>query len=542
MRSLLFVFLALELVVISVSMAGPLNRPADPVVVTGANLSALLGAAPGDIVAFKFSSGWQQIPVQVDERANVDIGAIYHTSSIGVTRLVYTDSNTFTGPDPNTTFDADDELVFMAKDTGNKSTASWDPSGVVANSGVQLTVTDPIDASAVGYVYLFRRSGALDPGAGAHYVTYQFNLLSGAYKTTYNVLTGPNPENSTITTPYYSHHFSDRWVDDELHIYTGGATGVDILDRHKTLFAPGDCTRSENTFSSAEGAFIACKNGPVRAIRSYVGANSGPLTQREHIYYERRQDITTYVRVHDIPGLVDFFDYSPAASGMKYYDDFNTTGVTIDGVADSVAAGAITWELITGAQGSLVVVPTFSTNIAGFAYTSYYLDSRTPPVTQCTGDSYAYGSSGCYINQAIPSTDPMAGSTKYLNMSRSLYYEAPGLTTADAINRKNQSRNQLASAVENWRAVPRTIGIINRDATGPAVTGASGSYFFTAWGRVGAVKSGSFTLDDGSGSPITVNAPGHTLVNGDFAKASGILSVGPPPVLSSSADKVTKMN
>ena len=63
----------------------------------------------------------------------------------------------------------------------------------------------------------------------------------------------------------------------------GGAR--DILDRHKNLFAPGNCGRSENTFSDGAGAIIVNKNGPVRAIRSYIGANSGTYTHREHLFY-----------------------------------------------------------------------------------------------------------------------------------------------------------------------------------------------------------------------------------------------------------------
>ena len=45
-----------------------LNRPADPVVLTGSDVPSLVGIAPGDLVAFRYESGWQQIPVQVDER------------------------------------------------------------------------------------------------------------------------------------------------------------------------------------------------------------------------------------------------------------------------------------------------------------------------------------------------------------------------------------------------------------------------------------------------------------------------------------------
>ncbi len=249
------------------------------------------------------------------------------------------------------------------------------------------------------------------------------------------------------TTPYYSHHFSDRWISDEIRVTAGAATGVDILDRHKNLFAPGNCGRSENTFSDGEGAFIVNKSGPVRALRSYIGANSGPLTQRENIFYERRQDIRTFLRVHAIGGMMDFFDYSPAASGMTYYNDLNTSGVTIDGNPDSVTLGGIQWEMVTGPQGSLVMTGSVLTNIAGFAPTSYYLDDSTPSVTQCTGDAFAYGSSGTYITQSIPCTDPSQDCTYYLHSTRTIYYDAPGLTAADAEEISSQASAPLTYAV-----------------------------------------------------------------------------------------------
>ena len=185
-------------------------------------------------------------------------------------------------------------------------------------SGEELRLHDPVGDPTDAYLYLYRQTGNLDPGAGRRYVTYNFNLLSGDYKTTYKLNTGPNPEDSTVTTAFYTQHFSDRWADDALKITGRGASGVDILDRHKDLFAPGNCGRSEDTFDAGEGAFIANKSGPVRAIRSYVGANSGPLTRtREHLLRTPRGH-PTFLRVHAIPGVLDFFDYSPAASGMTY--------------------------------------------------------------------------------------------------------------------------------------------------------------------------------------------------------------------------------
>jgi len=431
--------------------AGPLNRPEDPVVVTGAELPALIGVAPGDVVAFRYDGGWQQVPVQVDERALKSFDTIYNQPpTYNVSALVYTDAGTFTGPDADPAFDGDDELVFMARDAGDPAPSFSEPAGVVANTGVEIEVSDPLDAAARGYVYLFQQDGTLDPGAGKQYVSYVFNLLSGPYLTTYRTQDGPNPEDSTAASPYYGHHFSDRWVSDRLWITAGGASGADILDRHKALFAPGNCVRSEDTFSDGEGAFIVNKSGPVRAIRSYVGANSGPLTQREHIFYERREDIRTYLRVHTIPSVMDFFDYSPAAAGMAYYNDLNLSGVTVDGVPDSVAVGAIGWEMVTGIQGSLIMAGIVSTNIAGFAYTSYYLDDVTPGVTQCTGDQFAYGSSGTWVAQTIPCTDPALGCGDYLNVSRVMYFGAPGATVASAESLSDQARAPLVVHVRPW--------------------------------------------------------------------------------------------
>ena len=128
-----------------------------------------------------------------------------------------------------------------------------------------------------GWIYLFERSGGLSPGAGEQYVTYGFGLLSGGYQTTYKLQDGPNPENTHgRPRPSTCDHFSDRWLNDQLRVKTGNATGSTSSTAHKARLAPGNCGRSEDTFNDAEGAFIANRTGPVRAIRSYIGANSGP--------------------------------------------------------------------------------------------------------------------------------------------------------------------------------------------------------------------------------------------------------------------------
>jgi hypothetical protein len=409
-----------------------LNRPGDPVVLTGAQLPALSSVAAGDVVAFRWLQDWDQVPVQVDERKSVDFGTVYNGAALGFATTVYADPGTFTGADSNGNVDSDDEVAFMAKDVGGEAPGeATDPAGVVAGSGVKVKVSTTLGGTARdGWIYLFKRSGSLSPGAGKSYVNYDFQLLSGAYKTTYKLQDGPNPENSTISTPYYVDHFSDRWLNDQIKVKTGDASQVDIIDRAKVLLGPGNCGRSEDTFDDAEGAFIANKVGPVRAIRSYIGANSGPLTQREHVFYEQREDIRTFLRVHAIPGPWDFFDYSSAASGMTYRNNLNTGGVTIDGNPDTPTDGALSWESVDGPQGGLSMVHTTNTDIPSFTSTSHYLDDSTPattgPETQCTGDSQAFGESGPWINSNLPNTDPRTTPFNSLASTRTIYFESPG--------------------------------------------------------------------------------------------------------------------
>jgi hypothetical protein len=436
-----------------VAGAAPLNRPADPVVLTGAQLPSFATAKPAMLVGFAArTTGWQQIPIQVDERALVNFGRVYHGATNNVNVLSYTSPKTWAGKDPTTTFDANDELAFMARDAGIVSPFASGPAGTLAGSGVQVRIADPTAPGNEGYVYLFRKGpgSKLKPTAGKKYVKYRFKVKSGPYKTTYKYTAGPNPEDSLVTAPYYQHHFSDRWASDRIQITAPSANKADILDRHKALFAPGNCGRSEDTFDAGEGAFVTNTAGPVRVIRSYIGANSGPNTERTHIFYDRREDIRTDLRVHAIPGIMDFFDYSPAAAGMTYRNNLNPGGVTIDGVPDSPVAGAPTWEQVTGAQGSITIVNQLAATFSPSGLTSYYLDDSTPPVTQCTGDSFAYGSSGSYFNGAIPCTDPGTSCADSVSATRVLYFGSPGGTAANATSLSDGVAQPLTTTSTHW--------------------------------------------------------------------------------------------
>jgi hypothetical protein len=437
------------------------GRDADPVVLKGAELPGLLGANPAEIVGFRWTgAAWDQIPVQVDERADVPYVQTYNNATCAFTcsftglNEVYTDSGTWTGADPDPTLDAGDEIALMAKDSGLQGPGTG-PAGVAPGDRIQLSLSDPISGAGGSFVYLYRSAGALDSSAGEAYVDYDFNLTSGDYKSTYLISDGPNPETSVVATPYYRHDgLTDRWFDTNLEVLGRGSTEADILDGEKHQFAPNYCGRSEVTFAGyapdpAEGTFVINKSGPVRAIRSYYGANSGPFTQKTHVYYEQRSDTRVDLRVHAIPSVMTFLDFSPAAAGMIYRNPANPGGITIDGEPETPAAsGAPAWEQVTGPQGTLDIVGRYTTDISPITIQHYWYDDSTPDSghLQCSGDNAAYGSTGSWITSSLPTTDPRNAGFKNLSAVRTIYYDPPSQPASAAEGRAAQVDQPVEAA------------------------------------------------------------------------------------------------
>ncbi len=431
------------LVVNSKLFGNEINRPIDPIVISGINLPSFINTDPTNIVAFNFNGSWHQIPLQVDERIITPFKQVYDnifTQMPGnVTFLAYADENTFTGADTNSLFDMDDEIAFMAFDAADQAELnSTLPAHVVSGSGIKLSINNPLN-NRTNYVYLFKSDGTIPQDAGTNYITYTFSLASGNYKTTYNKNNGPNQESSIINSSCYHTEFSDRWIREVEKIYTGAADGIDILDRHRTSLPGNGVARNEETFTAAEGAFIANINGPIRAIRSYLGANSGPATQRLHIFYKQRQYIYTYLRVHSgITGPRATYNYAPTATNMTYYNQNETNGVSIDGFPDVISSNAPSWEMVTGGHGTLIFENITDSDIPGFNQVEYYNDNKNenPP----TGSSYYFGMHGPWVNMNnLPVTDPLIDPNhKYLNSTLIITYEGINKTIVDAYNIHNQ--------------------------------------------------------------------------------------------------------
>ena len=469
--------------------AGLDDRDSEPVVITGAETPLLTGSAPTGVVAFSWFSGtWQQVPVQVDERKMIDYRPIRQAGfnpgnefrelayadpdtwaeADGVPQTVTTPANPGSGaPVPGTTgdptLDQDDEIAMMAADAGESAAGRAAPAGVDPATRTPVRVSDPLDPGNSRFIYLFLSEGDLDPDADSDYVSYEQAYsppLTEGYRHGYNFgsigddVAGPpvNPEASVISTPRYEIGIPGRWMVDRI-VISAGDDEVDILDGDKSTVSPSGCGRNELTFSRGGGGFIANVDGPVRAIRSFIGANSGTFTQREYVFYEGMWESRTFLRVH--PGINSFvsaMDLSPAASGMTYRNSNNPGGVTIDGVQDSPAAGSFTWEQFSGQYGSVTNVSRLTTDIGGVTQSSYYQDMATPAPSSsmlCSGDDHSYGAAGPTVTTPRNNTDPVLVDQypelplSSFSVKRQTWFDGPEANVALGAERASQVDNPL---------------------------------------------------------------------------------------------------
>jgi hypothetical protein len=158
------------------------------------------------------------------------------------------------------------------------------------------------------------------------------------------------------------------------------------------------------------------------------------------IFYPQRSDSTGDLRVHAIPGVMAFDDFTTGLTGMAYSDDQNT-GVPIDGHLDTIKAAHVpTWQMVSGAQGSIVTARSISTDMTGLQLSTYYLDQNPASPVPCTGDAAAWGQNGVQIlgpaGGQVPCTDPTrtgcSSAAKRFSVTRYRYYAGANLSSTSA--------------------------------------------------------------------------------------------------------------
>jgi hypothetical protein len=291
--------------------------------------------------------------------------------------------------DPVATLDDDDEIVFQASDAGAQAPLNAPTPVGTTGTGETITIADPANPGAVGFVYLFLKPGDKAFTAANGYVQmkrdadadewidqYSFADASTEKVGSSNGGYGPNLKGTvcrtatnladnnrkyadgvargssdrvprdgiTVTTDRYQLKATGRWMIRDYKVATpSGGYGKDLIDRWKgrAFQQSPDSSVSVVGFEDeqvnweANGALLGWRQGPVRAIREIWGADSGTNVTKTETYYRNADTYRYRVRVHPIPpdGLYTSWDYNKGVAA-KYYNTIQKDGVAIDGVND----------------------------------------------------------------------------------------------------------------------------------------------------------------------------------------------------------------
>ena len=278
--------------------------------------------------------------------------------------------------DPVTGLDEDDEIAFMAQDTGGKAPQAMQPVDAdrdTAEALQEVTISDPLNPGCPSYVYLgIKKAGKLPAFANREvYVKYRRDadadqwidrtffadsdpLKIGTSNTGYGSnLSGKvcptglpgSAKNSTdrfprdgttVQTDAYRWVASGRWMIRSIEIAKPGQAltpgrapgagisyGVDVLDRWKgrAFQQSPDSNISVVGFEDeqvnweANSILIGDRTGPVRAMREVWGADSGTNVTKTEVFTRDFMTQRYHVRVHPIPsdGLYTSWDYNRSA-------------------------------------------------------------------------------------------------------------------------------------------------------------------------------------------------------------------------------------
>ncbi len=217
-----------------------LLRKHDPIVVNGTMLEVLQGIPISSLRLFACHQGnLKVIPFQIDERDPEGV-------------LVLPSGPMAQADGDQERFDYNDEMVFMAADTGDRVTKALFPEEV--DQWVEIMVTDPVRPSEKAWVYLCSFVGATPPLSDIDYVHYL-------------------PEQEQVRTDYYQVNYRPGYAlySDLFYPQDDGGFGPDLMDRIKIritvkfLFNAIKIRKNEDDFRAK---VVSWKDGPVRVLRN----------------------------------------------------------------------------------------------------------------------------------------------------------------------------------------------------------------------------------------------------------------------------------
>lgn len=373
----------------AVAQTGNLNRPYEPVVLTGKEFPDFSNntATMLQLFLYKYSAGvWTQIPFQFDE---------VEPDSLTPANPTY-----FRKGDGK--LDDQDELVFMVRDAGDKApTNAWinDPSALTSQR-YEIELTDPVNANK-GYVYLFRSTTLSVAPSVKDYVTYVAPPAAGSGK---DVIRGQSYEEGHL----------DNGLNNSLLVpVSENGSATNFLDRLKLRFQINigiPLTFTEDNFNLIG---LTTRDGRTRLIRELRERISLFGTDIDFpilvLYYGYSTVLGTTLNLTSLPSTVrvtllrQSVDFAAAVNGAKWYNQNVTTAITLNGAAGNlnatqdavVAEPNLNWYMMSSAHGSYLNIFSLPSNL-GTTRRFYFHDapSNSNDGTNDSGDNKSYGDSG----------------------------------------------------------------------------------------------------------------------------------------------------
>ena len=430
------------------------NTFEDPIVATGTVTPA--GPDIDSLTGWRWTEaeGWVQIPFQVDEMdvrflSNNNSGFAAYSETDQHTTYVFdregfrfmgehpddpclavpTDGETTFTPDTVPGLDTDDELVFMARDAGERAPSQGGlPEGIT--DAREVSVLDPATGLVVGYAYVMMGEveAAFDSDNGyvryerdADADVYEFSESSydnygaapeGAWTNSEGTCVTDDPrqrrprDGATVRTARYQYRYDGRWLMTDWRVSAGDdwTYGPDLVDQWKARAfqqRPGGetpCCGYEEEENNWGGSSILMgeRVGPVRAIRETWGADSGTNVVRREFFYAEEMRQRNFLRVHvitPIDGIYTQWDYN-AGAVETYYNPQVPDGVPIDGVNDDALGNS---RMYVGQDGILVQ----DEGLEEFGVESGEIRVGSP-----RGSTGGCAPDGACVNNDVDTTDP----------------------------------------------------------------------------------------------------------------------------------------
>lgn len=322
-----------------------LKRPESPVVVPGRNLKPFLKRSIDSIRLYAYREGkLRAIPFQIDERT--PDGQIAFES--GEERRSDIDGGRF---------DKGDELVFMARDVGDRA-----PRGSVKLGQSDLAELIVKDPRGRGWVYLVHFEQAPPPLAPGRYVSLDFSgdTLLGWTAQRVQAKVGPDGHALDLRSLRFAR--------------PKGGYGVDVLDRAKLHVSASYLFLDiQRRMDEVRSTWRSYRHGPVRVLagvhaEAYLTWGRWLQTTRRSqlVIYGNRLELRTQfelpvaLEANKASSLRLSFDFGQAAGTVKVWSNRNPKPVRCDGLGKDpglarLKTSGVEWIACSTPSGSLVL-------------------------------------------------------------------------------------------------------------------------------------------------------------------------------------------